>query len=94
MDVYVVRIYRNPNPNGREMFGCVEIVDENDDDNNIRQFSTTDELMDIITQGSQLGVETSPEQAMPGTSDEASDVVDKDIEGLRHHCHKVSERHT
>ena len=92
MDVYVVRIYRNPNANGRGMFGCVEIVDESDD--NIRQFSTTDELIGILTHGGQLSDETGPEQAMPATSDNASETVDKNIEGLRHHLHKVPERRT
>ena len=92
MDVYVVRVYRNPKAHGRQMFGCVEIIDENRDI--IRQFSTTDELMDILTGGSRLHGETGSEPTLTGIADEAPDVVDKGIEGIRHHHHKLSERRT
>lgn len=92
MDVYVVRIYRNPKASGRKMFGCVEIIDESKD--NIRQFSTADELMEILTRESELRGANGTEPTLPGIADEALDVLDKGIEGLRHHHHKLSERRT
>lgn len=54
MDVFVVRVYRHPQKQEREMVGYVEII--GDDDDNIRQFASLDELMEIFANGSRCNL--------------------------------------
>lgn len=49
MDVFVVRVYRHPQKQERELFGYVEIIGEDHD--NIRQFASLAELMEIFVTG-------------------------------------------
>lgn len=90
MDVYVIRIYRYPDDCGGEMLGFVESIGESDD--TISQFTTTDELLDILTSSYNRQHHLVPEQAIPGKDDDALVAVDRHIEELRRHPHKLPER--
>ena len=90
MDVYVIRIYRYPEECGGEMLGFVESIGESDD--TIRQFTTTDELLDILTNGYRRQYHSDLEQTIPGKGDDVLAAVDRSIEELRRHPHKLPER--